>query len=48
MKYLQMNKMLALNNPQGVDMPLNKYTYPNINNYDYNQTFTNESNSSIK
>ena len=56
-KHLQMNQISALNNQLGVDMPLNKkqnQTKP-VNNYsqvwfdfDCNQTFTNESNFSIK
>ena len=39
-KYLEMNQTLALNNPWGVDMPLNN---PNQHKYiyDYNQIFRN-------
>ena len=38
-KYLQVDPILALNDPYGVDMQLKL----NINNYDCNQTFINES-----
>ena len=33
-KNLQSNQILILNNPLGVDVPLNKYINP-LNNYDY-------------
>ena len=35
-----MNKILALNKPLEVDLPLNKPNQARYN-YDYNQTFTN-------
>ena len=48
-KHLQMNQILALNNPEGVDIAVNqiKQAKPKYS-YDYNQTFTNESNFGIK
>ena len=46
--HLQINQISILNNPWGVDMPLNKLTKQNINSYDYNQTFIDESDFSIK
>ena len=46
---LQMNLISALNNPQGVDVLLNKPNQSKTKyNCDYNQTLTNESNFGIK
>ena len=29
-KHLQMSQILALNNPWGTDMPLDKFAFPNL------------------
>ena len=43
-----MNQILALNNPYGVYMSLNKWTKRNIYSYDCYETFTNDLNFGIK
>ena len=44
-KHIEINQIMTLNNPLGVDMPSLK---PNIDSYECNKTFSNESNFGIK